>query len=1204
MYTRPYTLIRKILHTIFLLSIVNSVLGLHGAPTVHAQDSQPIPLLTTNNVESPVPTASVGNIGTSFSTATLLGITGSPTGDFDYHGVNGVGNTSIEHYYKIAIGKTGVVKFRIVTALQSNHILRLYDNNYVLLDTGKDESCGLFCTYWNRKTISYNFTSTGIYFLRATYEDSIYLNYYLSWDYDGSSSSKALDVTGWDPGHPIEGFNDDRSYDWYFTNFSGGLYLRFSLLSDVGSNFNLYVYDQSNTSTPIASSTTTGIDIVDFTTPPSSVQYIKVVKATGSGGYRLEVSTPPPLCYTLTRSYTGSGSQPTANPANSTGCSSGQYTAGQSITMTAYPASGYSVGSWSGTNNNSSTSTTNTVTMPASALTVTANYVVIPPTCYTLTRSYTGSGSQPTANPANSTGCSSGQYTAGQSITMTAYPASGYSVGSWSGTNNNSSTSTTNTVTMPASALTVTANYVAIPPTCYTLTRSYTGSGSQPTANPANSTGCSSGQYTAGQSIAVTAYPASGYSVGSWSGTNNNSSTSTTNTVTMPASALTVTANYVAIPPTCYTLTRSYTGSGSQPTANPANSTGCSSGQYTAGQSIAVTAYPASGYSVGSWSGTNNNSSTSTTNTVTMPASALTVTANYVAIPSMNGPSGLTATPISSSQINLGWTDNSSDETNFRVERSPDGSTGWTEIGSAAANSPSYSSTGLSTCTTYYYRVRAYRSSDGAYSSYSNTASTTSTGCSLNAPSGLTATPISASQINLSWTDNSSDETNFRGELSLNGSTGWTEIGTVVANTTSASTIGLSACTTYYFRVRAYRSSDGAYSSYSNIANATTTGCSLNAPSGLTALPISSSQINLGWTDNSSDETNFRVESSPDGSTGWTEIGSVVANSPSYLSTGLSACTTYYYRVRAYRSSDGAYSSYGNTASATTIGCSLNAPSGLTAIPISASQINLSWTDNSSDETNFRVESSPDGSTGWTEIGSVVANSPSYSSTGLSACTTYYYRVRAYRSSDGAYSSYGNTANAQTSGCEPGGFNDVPPTYWAVNWIQRLFNAGITSGCGNGNYCPEDPVTRAQMAVFLERGVHGSDYQPPAVGSGTGFYDVPTEYWAAAWIKQLAADGITSGCGGGNYCPDDPVTRSQMAIFLLRAKYGAAYIPPGVGSNTGFNDVSVTHWAAAWIRQLAAEGITTGCGGGNYCPEDSVTRAQMAVFLVRTFNLP
>ena len=77
-----------------------------------------------------------------------------------------------------------------------------------------------------------------------------------------------------------------------------------------------------------------------------------------------------------------------------------------------------------------------------------------------------------------------------------------------------------------------------------------------------------------------------------------------------------------------------------------------------------------------------------------------------------------------------------------------------------------------------------------------------------------------------------------------------------------------------------------------------------------------------------------------------------------------------------------------------------------------------------------------------------------------------------------------------------------------------------------------------------------------------------------------------------------------MAVFLLRAKHGAVYMPPTVGASTGFNDVSVAHWAAAWIKQLAAEGITTGCGGGNYCPEDPVTRAQMAVFLVRTFNLP
>jgi hypothetical protein len=77
-----------------------------------------------------------------------------------------------------------------------------------------------------------------------------------------------------------------------------------------------------------------------------------------------------------------------------------------------------------------------------------------------------------------------------------------------------------------------------------------------------------------------------------------------------------------------------------------------------------------------------------------------------------------------------------------------------------------------------------------------------------------------------------------------------------------------------------------------------------------------------------------------------------------------------------------------------------------------------------------------------------------------------------------------------------------------------------------------------------------------------------------------------------------------MAVFLLKAKYGAGYVPPAVGSGTGFGDVPADYWAAAFIKQLVTEGITTGCGAGNYCPEQPVTRAQMAVFLVRTFSLP
>jgi len=82
------------------------------------------------------------------------------------------------------------------------------------------------------------------------------------------------------------------------------------------------------------------------------------------------------------------------------------------------------------------------------------------------------------------------------------------------------------------------------------------------------------------------------------------------------------------------------------------------------------------------------------------------------------------------------------------------------------------------------------------------------------------------------------------------------------------------------------------------------------------------------------------------------------------------------------------------------------------------------------------------------------------------------------------------------------------------------------------------------------------------------------------------------------------VNRAQMAIFLLRAKHGATYSPPAIETSTGFADVPIDASYATWVKQLAAEGITSGCGGGNFCPLQNVNRAQMATFLVRTFDLP
>lgn len=187
-----------------------------------------------------------------------------------------------------------------------------------------------------------------------------------------------------------------------------------------------------------------------------------------------------------------------------------------------------------------------------------------------------------------------------------------------------------------------------------------------------------------------------------------------------------------------------------------------------------------------------------------------------------------------------------------------------------------------------------------------------------------------------------------------------------------------------------------------------------------------------------------------------------------------------------------------------------------------------------------------------------------------------------------------------------GPFEDVLYYHWASDWITALYYAGYTSGCSTDPalYCPERLVSRSEMAVFVERGVLGVGVPPPP-GQGNIFDDVGIEHWAVNWIEGLYAGGITSGCSSSPklYCPDRYVTRAEMAVFLLRAKYGGSYTPPAA-TGTVFDDVPADHWAAAWIEALAQQGITAGCGESTYCPDQPVDRAQMAVFLVRTFNLP
>jgi hypothetical protein len=175
----------------------------------------------------------------------------------------------------------------------------------------------------------------------------------------------------------------------------------------------------------------------------------------------------------------------------------------------------------------------------------------------------------------------------------------------------------------------------------------------------------------------------------------------------------------------------------------------------------------------------------------------------------------------------------------------------------------------------------------------------------------------------------------------------------------------------------------------------------------------------------------------------------------------------------------------------------------------------------------------------------------------------------------------------------------VPLTNTFYNEIGKLSARGVTLGCGNGQFCPNDPVTREQMAAFIVRSL--GEFDPPTPATQR-FSDVPPANTFYNFIDRLAALNTTVGCGGGNYCPTSPVLREQMAAFIMRAL--GETNPPNPPFQR-FNDVTSANTFYNFIDRMAVLNITQGCSTvpPMYCPATAVTRGQMAAFLVRAFNL-
>jgi hypothetical protein len=186
-------------------------------------------------------------------------------------------------------------------------------------------------------------------------------------------------------------------------------------------------------------------------------------------------------------------------------------------------------------------------------------------------------------------------------------------------------------------------------------------------------------------------------------------------------------------------------------------------------------------------------------------------------------------------------------------------------------------------------------------------------------------------------------------------------------------------------------------------------------------------------------------------------------------------------------------------------------------------------------------------------------------------------------------------------------FVDVPLDHWAHDYIETLYQDGYTAGCSLDPlmYCPEATMTRAESAVFVERGIHSADYFPD-LPTEKIFADVPLEEWYAKWATALWEDGFTAGCGTDPliYCPLQGHTRAEGGVFFLRMMYGTDYVPPEpVGI---FVDVPITAWYADWAEAAYEAGIIPACQTEPeflFCPGDPLDRAMAAYMMVQAKGL-
>jgi hypothetical protein len=574
-------------------------------------------------------------------------------------------------------------------------------------------------------------------------------------------------------------------------------------------------------------------------------------------------------------------------------------------------------------------------------------------------------------------------------------------------------------------------------------------------------------------------------------------------------------------------------------------------------------------------------------------------------------PANLSAVAVSATNIVLAWTDNATNETGFKIERSADG-TSFGQIGATAANITSYSDSTVSGSATYYYRVRATNSvGDSAYSNIALSAPLTPPA----GPTNLTATVISSTQVNLTWQDNSNNEGGFEVDRSAD-NLNWNQLIVTEDDVTTYSDTAVTGGTTYYYRVRAVNPAGNSgftstatavvpaaaqyvYLSNLNWVSATNDQGSSWGPvekdmsvggsgandghtitlngitysKGLGTNAISTIVYNLGGAySNFLCDVGIDDEEAVNGTVDFQVLADGVKIFDSGKMTATSTTQTFNLNITGVKqltlicgdAGDGPAYDHGDWAGARLILAPTPVapvpPTALSAVAITATQINLTWTDNSANESGFKIERSTDGTT-FAPLTTTPANTSAYSDNTAKASTKYYYRVKATNSAGD--SSPSNVANATTLAATA-----------AVTYVSDLTWASATVGWGTIQKdlsIKGTPITLRGVVYAKGIGTHAAS---------TIVYNLAGQY--ASFLCDIGIDDDANGQGSvdfqvladGKLLFDATLIGTDPVISLDLPMTGVQQLTL-IATNGIPNNIDYDHADWAGARLVAASGTTT-----------------------------